>query len=381
MKSKELLILLGAVLLFLACGKEARNNTGNGGDGGGTGPLAQITLPAGFKIDYFAENVPNAREMALSGDGSIVYVGSMNAGKVYALPDRNNDHKADTVITIASNLELPVGVAWRRGALYVSAVSRILRFDSIDTHLMNPPQPVVVFDGYPTDRAHGWKFIAFGPDDKLYVPVGAPCNECIPPSDIYATITRINPDGTGLEIYASGIRNSVGFDWQPGTNVLWFTDNGRDNLGDNVPPDELNRAPHSGMNFGYPYCHGGDIPDPQYGYLHNCLEFTPPAMRLGPHVASLGMRFYTGSMFPQEYRNQIFIAEHGSWNRSIPIGYRVTWVRVSGDSALSYEVFAEGWLQGSEAWGRPVDVLVMPDGSMLVSDDRAGAIYRISYGE
>ncbi len=381
MKSKELLIRLGAVLLLLACGKEARNNTGNGGDGGGTGPLAQITLPAGFKIDYFAENVPNAREMTLSGDGSIVYVGSMDAGKVYALPDRNDDHKADTVIIIASGLELPVGVAWRQGALYVSAVSRILRFDSIDTHLMNPMQPVVVFDGYPTDRAHGWKFIAFGPDDKLYVPVGAPCNECIPPSDIYATITRINPDGTGLEIYASGIRNSVGFDWQPGTNVLWFTDNGRDNLGDNVPPDELNRAPHSGMNFGYPYCHGGNIPDPQYGYLHNCTEFTPPAMRLGPHVASLGMRFYTGNMFPPEYRNQIFIAEHGSWNRSIPIGYRVTWVRVSGDSALSYDVFAEGWLQGSEAWGRPVDVQVMPDGSMLVSDDRAGAIYRISYGE
>jgi glucose/arabinose dehydrogenase len=382
MSLRNLFIRAGAVFLLLSCGKGAQNDTGNGGDGGGgVGQLAQITLPAGFKIDYFAEDVPNAREMTLSGDGSIVYVGSMSEGKVYALPERNGDHKADTVITIAQNLEMPVGVAWRQGALYVSAVSRILRFDSIDTHLLNPPEPVVVFDGYPTDLAHGWKFIAFGPDDKLYVPVGAPCNICIPPGDIYATITRLNPDGTGLEVYARGIRNSVGFAWQPGTNVLWFTDNGRDNLGDNVPPDELNRAPRSGMNFGYPYCHGGDIPDPQYGNLHNCSEFTPPAMRLGPHVASLGMRFYTGTMFPQEYRNQIFIAEHGSWNRSIPIGYRVTMVKVSGDSALTYDVFAEGWLQGTEAWGRPVDVQVMPDGSMLVSDDRAGAIYRISYGE
>jgi glucose/arabinose dehydrogenase len=377
---RNLLIRFGAGLLLLACNGGAQDNSHNG-SGDGNGLLTQIRLPAGFMIDYFAEHVANAREMAISGDGIIVYVGSMGEGKVYALPDRNGDHKADTVITIASNLEMPVGVAWRQGALYVSAVSRILRFDSIDTHLMNPPQPVVVFDGYPTDQAHGWKFIAFGPDDKLYVPVGAPCNICIPPSDIYATITRINPDGTGLEVYARGIRNSVGFDWQPGTNVLWFTDNGRDNLGDNVPPDELNRAPHSEMNFGYPYCHGGDIPDPEYGNLHNCSEFTPPAMKLGPHVASLGMCFYTGTMFPAEYRNQIFIAEHGSWNRSIPIGYRVTLVRVSADSATSYEVFADGWLQGSEAWGRPVDVQVMPDGSMLVSDDRAGAIYRISYGE
>jgi glucose/arabinose dehydrogenase len=374
---KELTVRLGFALLLLSCGKENRNDPG---DGGGSNPLAQIVIPSGFKIDYFAKGVTNAREMALSGDGTIVYVGSMSEGKVYALPDRDGDHKADTVITIARNLDMPVGVAWRRDALYISAVSRILRLDNIDEHLADPPRPVVVFDGYPTDHAHGWKFIAFGPDDKLYVPVGAPCNICVPQRDIFATITRINPDGSGLEIYAGGIRNSVGFDWQPGTGVLWFTDNGRDNLGDNVPPDELNRAPRAGMNFGFPYCHGGDFPDPLYGNLHYCSEFTPPAINLGPHVASLGMCFYTGNMFPPEYRNQIFIAEHGSWNRSVPIGYRVTWVRVSGDSALSYNVFAEGWLQGPSAWGRPVDVQVMPDGSLLVSDDTADAIYRISYG-
>ncbi len=367
------IIQVVAIFLILGCGSAFTNNLY------GAASLDKIKLPAGFKIEYFAAKVPNARAMTLSGDGSIVYVGSMGEGNVYALPDRNGDHKADTVIVIARNLEMPVGVAWRQGSLYVSEVSRILRFDSIDTHLANPPEPVVVYDGYPTDEAHGWKFIAFGPDGKLYVPVGAPCNICQPPAEIYATITRLNSDGTGMGIYARGIRNSVGFDWQPGTGVLWFTDNGRDMLGDNLPPDELNRAPRPGMNFGYPYCHGGDIPDPEFGKLHSCSEFTPPAIKLGPHVASLGMRFYTGKMFPPEYKNQIFIAEHGSWNRSVPIGYRISLVRVSGDKAKSYEVFADGWLQGSEAWGRPVDVQVLPDGSMLVSDDKAGAIYRISY--
>ena len=213
----------------------------------------------------------------------------------------------------------------------------------------------------------------------LYVPVGAPCNVCERADERYATIMRMNPNGSGLEVYASGIRNTVGFDWHPQTGELWFTDNGRDQLGDDVPPDELNYAPKPGMNFGFPYCHGGDIPDPSFGKDHDCAEFTPPAMKLGPHVASLGMRFYTGSMFPAEYQNQIFIAEHGSWNRTIPIGYRITLVRLQGNEAVSYEVFAEGWLQGGSAWGRPVDVLVMPDGALLVSDDRAGVVYRIHY--
>ena len=255
----------------------------------------------------------------------------------------------------------------------------MLRYDDIEERQKNPPQPVLVSDRFPRDRQHGWKFIAFGPDGDLYVPVGAPCNICEPDVDRYAALMRMKPDGSNLEVFARGIRNTVGFDWHPQTKELWFTDNGRDRQGDNVPPDELNHAPKAGLHFGYPYCHGGDIPDPEYGKKKPCSEFTPPAQNLGPHVAALGMRFYTGSIFPAEYRNQIFIAEHGSWNRSTPIGYRVMVVELKGNQAVSYRPFAQGWLQGNRAWGRPVDVLVMPDGALLISDDEAGAIYRITY--
>jgi glucose/arabinose dehydrogenase len=240
---------------------------------------------------------------------------------------------------------------------------------------------MVVNDQFPSDRHHGWKYIAFDPDGMLYVPVGAPCNVCEKADERYATIMKMRPDGSHLEVFARGIRNSVGFDWHPESGELWFTNNGRDWMGDDLPPDTLHHAPEKGLHFGFPYCHGGDIPDPKYGKKRNCNEFTPPAMNLDPHVAALGMKFYTGGMFPKEYRNQIFIAEHGSWNRTVPIGYRITLVRLKGNRAVSYEVFAEGWLQGEKAWGRPVDILVMPDGALLVSDDRAGAIYRISYGE
>ena len=250
---------------------------------------------------------------------------------------------------------MPNGVAFRNGALYVAEVNRVLRYDDIESHLANPPKPVTVNDQFPKDRHHGWKFIAFGPDGLLYVPVGAPCNICEPDENRYALISRLKADGTGTEIFARGIRNTVGFDWHPVTKELWFTDNGGDNLGDDIPPDELNHAPKQGLNFGYPYCHGGDIPDPQFGKKRSCSEFTPPAQKLGPHVAALGMRFYTGSMFPAEYRNQIFIAEHGSWNRSTPIGYRITVVQLENNKAVSYKPFAEGWLQAGQAWGRPVD--------------------------
>ncbi|HTY79355.1 MAG TPA: PQQ-dependent sugar dehydrogenase, partial [Candidatus Bathyarchaeia archaeon] len=242
-----------------------------------------------------------------------------------------------------------------------------------------PPKPVVVTDRLPKDRHHGWKFIAFGPDGKLYVPVGAPCNICEPDPDRYANIMRMNPDGSELETFARGVRNTVGFDWDPRTREMWFTDNGRDWLGDDAPPDELNHAPRAGMHFGFPYCHGGTISDPEFGRRRPCADFTAPAQNLGPHVASLGMRFYTGAQFPTAYRNQIFIAEHGSWNRSRKIGYRVTLVRLENGRAVAYEPFATGWLRGEDPWGRPADVLVMPDGSLLVSDDYAGAIYRISY--
>jgi glucose/arabinose dehydrogenase len=340
--------------------------------------LGKIKLPPGFTIAVYADNVPNARAMTLGKNGTL-FVGSRSKGDVYAVVDTDGDQRADKVYTIARGLNMPVGVAYRNGSLYVSAVDRILRFDEIEQRLSNPPKPVVVTDRFPPETQHGWKFIAFGPDGKLYVPVGAPCNICEPDPDRYALISRINPDGTGYEVVARGVRNTVGFDWEPKTHELWFTDNGRDWLGDNQPPDELNHAPKPGMHFGYPYCHGGTIPDPEFGSKRPCSEFTAPAVSLGPHVASLGMRFYTGKMFPSEYHNQIFIAEHGSWNRSEKIGYRITLASRDEQGHLSYSVFAEGWLQGQEAWGRPVDVLVMPDGALLVSDDSAGVIYRISY--
>lgn len=341
-------------------------------------PLDKIKLPPGFEIGIYASDVPNARSMTLSPNGTL-FVGTRNAGNVYAILDKDEDNKADEVITLARGLNMPNGVAFRNGSLYVAEVNRVLRYDNIEENLNNPPEPVVVNDSFPTDEHHGWKFIRFGPDGLLYVPVGAPCNVCEREDERYASIMRMKPDGVGLEVFAHGVRNTVGFDWHPQTEELWFTDNGRDRMGDNIPPEELNHAPKKGLHFGFPYWHGGDIPDPEFGEKRKREELTPPAMKLGPHVASLGMRFYTGSMFPGEYRNQIFIAEHGSWNRTIPIGYRVTLVRLENNRAVSYEVFAEGWLQGASAWGRPVDVLVMPDGALLVSDDRANVIYRIYF--
>jgi glucose/arabinose dehydrogenase len=342
--------------------------------------LKSIRVPPGFSIHMYAAKVPGARSMTL-GERGTVFVGSRGQGNVYALVDRDGDHKADEVIVVAKGLNKPNGVAFRNGALYVAEMSRILRFDRIESHLADPGTPVVVNDDFPRDTHHGWKFIAFGPDGMLYVPVGAPCNVCEREDPRYASIMRMRPDGSGLETFARGVRNTVGFDWHPETKELWFTDNGRDWLGDDFPPDELNHAPVKDLHFGFPYWHGRDIRDPKFGSGMKSGEFVPPAQELGPHVASLGMRFYTGSMFPESYRNQIFIAEHGSWNRSTRIGYRVTIVRLEGGKAKGYEVFAEGWLSGGEAWGRPVDVLVMPDGSLLVSDDKAGAIYRITYQE
>mgnify|MGYP001552046973 FL=1 len=340
-------------------------------------PVGRIKLPPGFHIEVLADNVPSAREMALSPKG-ILYTGSMD-GHVYALELRDGRVAARHVI--ASGLDMPAGVAWRDGALYVSAVSKILRFDAIDDHLADPPKPAIVTDKLPTGHHHGWKFIAFGPDGKLYVPQGAPCNICLPDRDHYAMLGRMNADGSHYETIARGIRNTVGFAWHPVTHELWFTDNGRDMLGDDRPDDELNRAPRSGMDFGYPFCHAGDIADPEFGKDHPCSEFTPPVAKLGAHVASLGMRFYTGPMFPADYRNNIFIAEHGSWNRSRKTGYRVMRVIVNADgSNPRQEVFAQGWLMPDESeWGRPADVLPLPDGSLLISDDYAGAIYRVTW--
>ena len=345
--------------------------------------LERIKLPPGFEISLFAAGVKDARSMVLGdqklpGGGGTLFVGSMRAGAVYAI--RHDGRKATEVMTVASGLNMPNGVAIKDGALYVAEVNRVLRYDAIELKLPKAPDPVVVYDRYPSDRAHGWKFIRFGPDGWLYVPVGAPCNICEPAAP-YASITRLKPDGSAMEVFARGVRNSVGFDWDPRTRELWFTDNGRDMLGDDVPPDELNHAPRAGMNFGYPYCHGGDVADPEFGRKHACSEFTAPAQKFGAHVASLGMRFYTGTMFPPEYRNRVFIAEHGSWNRSKKSGYRVMQAKVENGKVVDYGVFAEGFLDAASdtAWGRPVDVLVMPDGALLVSDDQSGAIYRISY--
>ena len=339
-------------------------------------PVERVKLPPGFEISVFADNVPGARSLAL-GKNDLVFVSTRSAGRVYALRHRNG--RATQAFTIASGLNMPNGVALRDGALFVAEVNRILRFDNIEAQIEHPPRPAVVSERFPRDTHHGWKFIRFGPDGWLYVPVGAPCNICEPDPERYALISRIRPDGSGYEVVARGVRNSVGFDWHPESKELWFTDNGRDWLGDDLPSDELNHAPRLGMHFGYPYCHQGDTPDPEFGAKRPCSEFAPPAAKLGPHVAALGMRFYTGSQFPAEYRNNIFIAEHGSWNRSKKIGYRIVRVALSGGKVVKHEVFAEGWLRDDSAWGRPVDVEVMPDGSLLVSDDYAGAIYRITY--
>ncbi|MDX1584688.1 MAG: sorbosone dehydrogenase family protein [Thermoanaerobaculia bacterium] len=339
--------------------------------------LDQIELPPGFEIEIWAGDVPNARSMTMGDDGTL-FVGTRRGDEVYGLADTDGDGRPDTRYTVGSGLNTPNGVAFRDGDLYVAEIDRILRYDDIESQLSNAPEPVVISDEFPSDRHHGWKYIAFGPEGKLWVPVGAPCNVCLE-EEPYASITRMNPDGSELEVYAEGVRNTVGFAWHPETGELWFTDNGRDMMGDDVPPDELNRAPEPGMHFGYPFCHGGDIPDPKFGERRPCSEFTPPVQKLGPHVAALGMIFYTGEMFPEADRGHVLIAEHGSWNRSVPIGYRVTMVELDGNDAVSYEPFASGWLQGEEAWGRPVDLLQLGDGSVLVSDDFAGAIYRISY--
>jgi len=342
-------------------------------------PLNKIKLPTGFKIEVYAE-VDDARSLAISPSGT-VYVGNKDKGKVYAVKDTDGDLKADKKWVIGSGLDMPNGVAFKDGDLYVAEATRIIKFSGVESKLNDPGKPVVINDSYPKQDGHGWKYIAFGPDGKLYVPVGAPCNICEPKEEIYASITRINTDGTGREIFAKGIRNTVGFTWHPDTKELWFTDNGRDMMGDNIPNCELNYAPKAGMNFGYPYCHEGSVKDPEFGNKRPCSDFVPPVQKLGPHVAPLGLKFYTGSMFPASYKDQLIIARHGSWNRSKKSGHDLSLVKIQNNKSVGQEVFASGWLDDAsqKVWGRPVDVLVLPDGSILVSDDTANVIYRISY--
>jgi glucose/arabinose dehydrogenase len=343
-------------------------------------PLELIKLPKGFSISVYAE-VEDARSMALSPSGTL-FVGNRSEDKVYAVKDTDGDFKADKKWVLATGLNMPNGVAFKDGDLYVAEVNQIHKFSGIESKLTAPGKSQIIYDKFPTEKHHGWKYIAFGPDGKLYVPVGAPCNICESKDAVYASITRMNADGTGLEVFANGVRNTVGFTWHPETKNIWFTDNGRDLMGDDMPPCELNTAPKSGMHFGYPYCHGGTIKDDKFGNKYPCTDFTKPVQNLGAHVAPLGLKFYTGAMLPAEYKNQIILAEHGSWNRSKKSGHKLSLVKLDkAGQATSYTTFASGWLDDAtqKVWGRPVDVLLTPDGSMLVSDDQAGVIYRIVY--
>jgi glucose/arabinose dehydrogenase len=365
---------IGTVLALAACSALAAPS------------LEGVKLPPGFQVEVWTDQVPLAREMAIGPKGT-VFVGSMKFGaapadKVYAIRTVNGKPVVKTLLTGLNN---PNGVAVRNGALYVGEVNRIVRYDDIEANLDKPPKPVVI-TRLPTEQHHGWRYIAFGPDDKLYVAIGAPCNVCDKGDVGYAQILRMNPDGTGREPVAKGVRNSVGFAWQPKSNKLWFTDNGRDLLGDNVPDCELNRLDKVGDDFGFPYCHAGDVKDPEFGKLKACSAAVAPALKLGPHVAPLAIRFYkTGASsssvtWPAAYANTALIAQHGSWNRSVPIGYRIMQVKLDGDKVISYEPFLTGWLKADgKVTGRPVDLQWAPDGSLLVSDDQEGAIYRISY--
>ena len=344
--------------------------------------LDAIELPDGFEIDVFAR-VNNARSLVLTENGTL-FVSNRGGDKVYAVRDTDGDGKADEKFVIASDMRMPNGIAFKDGSLYVAEVSKLWRFDNIEANLANPPKPVKIYDDYPTDGHHGWKYIAFGPDGKLYVPVGAPCNICESKNEMYASITRMNPDGSDREVYAHGVRNTVGFTWHPETGEMWFTDNGRDWLGNDEPPCELNKVTESGQHFGYPYCHGGYLKDPEFGDKYPCSDFVKPTQNLDPHVAPLGLKFCTSNSFPTSYKHTIFVAEHGSWNRDADVGHtghKITLVTEENGQGASYEDFATGFLnkETNTAWARPVDLIFTPDGSMLVSDDLGGTIFRITY--
>jgi glucose/arabinose dehydrogenase len=340
-------------------------------------PLAKLKVPAGFNIEVYAAGMANARSLAV-GDKGTVFVGSRLVGNVYAII--NKDGKR-TVKVLASGLYRPNGVAFKNGTLYIAELSKVSKIDNVEDNLDNPPKLTMIYDKLPKDEAHGWKFIAVGPDNKLYVPVGQPGNNVLH-DDAHGQIRRMNLDGSGAEVVALGVRNTVGFDWHPETKQLYFTDNGRDWLSEDVPEDELNRVTKLGEDFGAPYCYQGNIPDPEFGWGRSCSEFTPPVGLMGPHSASLGMRFYTGDMFPKAYKNAIIVARHGSWNRSKKFGGDVVVVKLDKDGKVkSTEPLITGFLENNSYVGRPVDVLQMKDGSILVSDDWNGAVYRVTYGK
>ncbi len=384
-KSTALSILLG--IAFMSCKQQAEEKPTEMplvqyDEPASLLPIDRLKLPEGFKIEVYADSIDGARSMAM-GDNGTLFVGTRNENTVYAIQDRDQDFKADNVIVLDTTLEVPNGIAFKDGALYVAEVGRLLRYDNIEAQLNQAPEPTVVYDDYPTEFHHGWKYIAFGPDEKLYVPVGAPCNICDSTivDERYATITRMDPDGSNREIYAHGVRNSVGFTWHPETGDMYFTDNGRDMLGDDIPPCELNQVTEAGQHFGYPFCHGGVVKDPEFGNQKDCDAFVAPVQALGAHVAPLGVKFVSGKMFPEKYKNGAFIAEHGSWNRTEKVGYKISLVQLEDNKAVTYETFLEGWLDeaSQERFGRPVDLLFLKDGSLLISDDFGDAIYRVTY--
>ncbi len=335
--------------------------------------LQKLTLPEGFQIEVFQDDLPNARSITKSPQGSL-FVGTRSAGNVYALPA-----EAEEKIVLGKDLNMPNGVAFHHGDLFVAEVDKVWAYRNIEDQLPQIPEPELISDAFPSESHHGWKFISFGPDGKLYVPVGAPCNICLKEDERYASIMRMNPDGSELEVFAHGVRNTVGFTWHPETEEMYFTDNGRDMMGDDMPACELNHAPDPGMHFGYPFCHQGDAPDTKFTE-RPCSEFVAPVQNLGPHVAPLGVEFISGPMFPKALHGKLLIAEHGSWNRSTPIGYRIMMVTLDENyKGISYEPFIEGWLQQGSPWGRPVDLEFLDDGSLLISDDFAGVLYRVSY--
>jgi glucose/arabinose dehydrogenase len=340
--------------------------------------LKKIKLPPGFKIEVYASGLPEARQMAW-GDKGTLFVGSFGATNVYAVTDKDGKREVKTIL---KGLTMPTGIAFKDGALYVVAIDKLLRYDNVEDNLDKMPAPVVVYDDMPSYAAHGWKYLVADKDGKFFIPFGPPFNIGIPPTSV-AQIRRVDPK-TGLaEIVALGVRNSVGGDVDPRTGDYWFTENARDWISDDLPSDKLNHITKLGEHFGYPYCHQGDMPDPKFNMGHKCTEFTPPVVNLGAHVAPLGMKFYTGEQFPADYKNNILIAEHGSWNRHNYQGGRIVRVTVDPDGKNpKHEVFADGFITGPQEYlGRPDDILQAKDGSILVADDWAGAVYRISYAK
>ena len=340
-------------------------------------PVSQLKVPKNFNIEVYAGGMANARSLRI-GEKGTVFVSTRLLDKIYAVVDKDGKREVKTLV---SGLYRPNGIALHDGTLYIAELNKVSKIDNVEARLDNPPKPILIYDDLPSDEPHGWKFLTVGPDNKLYFNVGAPCNVCVP-SSAHAQIRRINLDGSGAEVVARGTRQIVGMDWHPVLKQLYFTENQRDWLSEDLPQDKLNRLTHPGQdNFGFPYCGGGNVPDPQFGWGHSCDEFTKPIALLGPHSAPLGMRFYTGNMFPREYHNAIFIARHGSWNKTTKIGGDIVVAKLNADGTVkSVEPFITGFLVNNNYIGRPVDIELMKDGSILISDDWNGAVYRVTYG-